>query len=47
MISLELPAGKLDEENHGNLCCAELEEETGYIAGNIYRAMSVHSTLVF
>lgn len=45
MVSLELPAGKLDAgEPPENCAKRELREETGYIAGNIQKVMSIHST---
>jgi ADP-ribose pyrophosphatase len=45
MISLELPAGKLDNGESPEVCAKrELFEETGYIAGNIKKAMVIHST---
>ena len=38
MISIEIPAGKLDENELPEICAKrELEEETGYIAGNVKR----------
>mgnify|MGYP000859785883 CR=1 FL=1 len=45
MISLELPAGKLDEGEAPETCAIrELQEETGYVAGKIQKVLSVHST---
>ncbi len=45
MISLEIPAGKLDEGESPETCAIrELREETGYVAGNIQKALTIHST---
>ncbi|MDD4295747.1 MAG: NUDIX hydrolase [Ruminiclostridium sp.] len=45
MISLEIPAGKLDDGEEPEICAKrELCEETGFIAGNITKAFEIHST---
>ena len=45
MISIEIPAGKLDENELPEICAKrELEEETGYIAGNVKKVFTVHSS---
>lgn len=45
MISLEIPAGKLDKGEDPIVCAErELEEETGYRAENLHKVMSIHST---
>lgn len=45
MISIELPAGKLDEGERPEVCAIrELREETGYTAGNIQKVIGIHST---
>ncbi len=45
MISLELPAGKLDEGESPETCAIrELQEETGFVAENIQKVMAIHST---
>ena len=45
MISLELPAGKLDDGEDPEVCAKrELLEETGYLAGNMVKALKIHST---
>jgi len=42
---LEIPAGKLDSGEHPDDCARrELEEETGYTAGNIRKITSVYTT---
>ena len=46
-FTLEIPAGKLDEEGESTLVCAkrELEEETGFKAGNIEYLLTVNTTV--
>jgi len=45
MISLELPAGKLDDGEEPEICAKrELLEETGFLAGNLVKAFEIHST---
>ena len=45
MVSLELPAGKLDAGEAPEVCAErELREETGYIAGSIRKVIEIHST---
>lgn len=45
MVSLEIPAGKLDPGESPDICARrELKEETGYIAGNIQKALAIHSS---
>lgn len=45
MISLELPAGKLDAGEPPEECAKrELQEETGYIAGKLTKVLTIHST---
>lgn len=45
MISLELPAGKLDDDEEPEVCAKrELREETGCIAGKMQKAITIHST---
>lgn len=45
MISLELPAGKLDSgEDPENCAKRELHEETGFIAGKMVKAFEIHSS---
>jgi len=45
MVSLELPAGKLDKNEDPEECAKrELLEETGFIAGNIAKAFEIHTT---
>ena len=45
MISLELPAGKLDAGEPPEECAKrELQEETGYIAGKLAKVLTIHST---
>lgn len=45
MVSLELPAGKLDEGELPETCAIrELREETGYVPENIQKVMDIHST---
>ena len=41
-----MPAGKIDSEGESNEECArrELQEETGYIAGNIKHIISINTT---
>jgi len=44
-ISLEIPAGKLDQGEDPRICAErELKEETGLSAGKITHLVSVHST---
>ena len=44
-VSLEIPAGKLDEGEDPRICAErELKEETGLTAGNIAHLVSIHST---
>ena len=45
MISLELPAGKLDAGEPPEECAKrELQEEIGYIAGKLAKVLTIHST---
>lgn len=45
MISLELPAGKLDAGEPPEVCAErELREETGCIAGKMTKVLTIHST---
>lgn len=45
MVSLELPAGKLDAGEPPEECARrELQEETGYIAGKLEKVLTIHST---
>lgn len=45
MISLEIPAGKLDEGEDPEECAIrELREETGLKTDNIKKAMAIHTT---
>ncbi len=45
MISIELPAGKLDYGEEPEICAKrELCEETGFKAGNMIKVISIHST---
>lgn len=45
MVSLELPAGKLDNGEDPEICAErELREETGFIAGKMQKAFKIHST---
>lgn len=45
MISLELPAGKLDKNEPPEECAKrELMEETGFIAGKLTKVLTIHST---
>jgi len=45
MISLELPAGKLDDGETPEKCAIrELQEETGYTAGKLTKVLTIHST---
>jgi len=45
MISLELPAGKLDAGELPEVCAKrELEEETGFAAGKLVKVLTIHST---
>lgn len=44
-IMLEIPAGKLDVNENPDICAVrELEEETGYKAGNIQKLAAVYTT---
>lgn len=47
--TLEIPAGKLDSPDESTLECAkrELEEETGYRAGDISYLLTVNSAVAF
>jgi ADP-ribose pyrophosphatase len=45
MVSIEIPAGKLDDgEDPCDCAVRELEEETGYKANHIEKLFSMHST---
>ncbi len=45
MVSLEIPAGKLDEGESPDVCAKrELKEETGYHAETLQKVMCIHST---
>ena len=45
MVSLELPAGKLDNGEDPEMCAKrELHEETGFISGKLVKLLSIHST---
>jgi ADP-ribose pyrophosphatase len=45
MISLEIPAGKLDKGEEPIACAErELAEETGYHAKSLHKVMTIHST---
>jgi ADP-ribose pyrophosphatase len=45
MVSLEIPAGKLDKGEDPAACAErELAEETGYHARNLHKVMTIHST---
>lgn len=45
MVSLELPAGKLDPGEEPEICAErELREETGFIAGRMQKVFMIHST---
>jgi len=45
VVSLEIPAGKLDAGEDPAVCAArELKEETGLSAGKIIHMLSIHST---
>jgi len=45
MVSLEIPAGKLDKGEEPAACAErELAEETGYQAKNLHKIMTIHST---
>ena len=48
-FTLEIPAGKLDSPDEPKIECAkrELEEETGYRAGNIRPLINVNTTVAF
>ena len=48
-FTLELPAGKLDSPDEPTIECAtrELEEETGYKAGNMEYLLTVNTTVAF
>lgn len=44
-IFLEVPAGKLDKDEHPDHCVIrELEEETGYVAGTLKKMASIYTT---
>lgn len=47
--TLEIPAGKLDDENEAGLLCAtrELEEETGYRSDDIEWLLTLRTTMGF
>ena len=45
MVSLELPAGKLDSGEDPEICAKrELREETGFIPGKLTKLLNIHST---
>ena len=48
-LTLEIPAGKLDEPGEPTLACAtrELEEETGFRSENIEFLLSLNTTVAF
>lgn len=48
-FTLELPAGAFDSENEEGIDCIrrELEEETGYYAGQIERLITIRSMVAF
>ena len=47
--TLEIPAGKLDAPDEPKIECAyrELEEETGYVAGNLELLLTLRTTVAF
>ena len=47
--TLEIPAGKLDDKQEKTLLCAkrELEEETGYVAGNMELLVTLRTWVAF
>ena len=47
-ITLELPAGKLDENEDPKICAIrELKEETGIVANNVKHVINIHSAVGF
>lgn len=48
-FTLEIPAGKLDDPKEPTLECArrELEEEAGYVAGELHYLLTVNTTVAF